>query len=70
MIQQNIQSTKVLTAALPMATSLDVSPSQEPSNTLTNVVFAVIVSTSNISKSPTPTKLASSRSSRLEDTTM
>jgi hypothetical protein len=51
MIQQNIQSTKVLTAALPMATSLDVSPSQEPSNTLTNVVFAVIVSTSDISKS-------------------
>jgi hypothetical protein len=34
-----------------MATSLDVSPSQEPRNTLTNIVFAVIVSTSDISKS-------------------
>jgi hypothetical protein len=50
MQQKNIQSTKI-TADLPIATSLDVAPSQEPNNASTNVVFATSVTTTNLGKS-------------------
>jgi hypothetical protein len=46
MQQQNIQSTKISTD-LPIATSLDISPSQEPRNARTNVVFASILTSSD-----------------------
>jgi hypothetical protein len=42
MEQKNVQSTKI-TANLPIATSLDFSPSQEPNNIRTHAVFATIL---------------------------
>jgi hypothetical protein len=48
--QKNIQSTK-LTSNLPIETSLDVSPSQEPRNTRTNVVFSTVLPATDIKKS-------------------
>jgi hypothetical protein len=51
MEQKNIQSTKVITADLPIATSLDLSPSQEPRNLRTNAVFTTIVQAANLQKS-------------------
>ena len=50
MEQQNIQSTKI-TANLDLATSLDIIPSQEPSNQRTNVIFAVIRTETELRKS-------------------
>jgi hypothetical protein len=49
MQQKNVQSTKIATS-LPLATSLDVSPSQEPNNLRTNVVFAAIMPFTNLRK--------------------
>jgi hypothetical protein len=51
MQQKNIQSTKTITANLPIATSLDFSPSQEPNNTRTHVVFPAIITTADLNKS-------------------
>jgi hypothetical protein len=42
MQQKNTQSTKI-TADLPIATSLDFDPSQEPNNIRTHAVFALIL---------------------------
>jgi hypothetical protein len=50
MQQQNIQSTKI-TADLPIATSLDVSPSREPNNIRTNAVFATVLASTDLRKS-------------------
>jgi hypothetical protein len=50
MQQQNIQSTK-FSASLDLATSLDIIPSQEPSNPRTNVVFAAILTEAELRKS-------------------
>ena len=50
MEQQNIQSTKI-TADLDLATSLDIIPSQEPNNLQTNVVFATILTETDLQKS-------------------
>jgi hypothetical protein len=51
MEQKNIQSTKTIPAALPLATSLDVSPSPEPGNNPTHVVFATILPAMELKKS-------------------
>jgi hypothetical protein len=50
MQQKNVQSTKIATS-LPLATSLDVSPSQEPHNMRTNVIFAAIMPFTDLRKS-------------------
>ena len=50
MQQQNIQSTKI-TLNLPIETSLDLSPSQEPNNARTNVVFTALLPTTDLNKS-------------------
>jgi hypothetical protein len=50
MQQKNIQSTKI-TSDLPIAASLDFSPSQEPNNTRTHVVFAVVLPATELRKS-------------------
>jgi hypothetical protein len=50
MQQQNLQSTKS-PVALPLATSLDIDPAQEPQNQATNNVFAFLLPTSDIQKS-------------------
>jgi len=50
MQQQNLQSTKIPTS-LPIAESLDVSPSQEPNNARTNVVFTTLVTTNDLQTS-------------------
>jgi hypothetical protein len=50
MQQHNVRSTKI-TADLPIATSLDFSPSQEPRNARTNVVFATILTSTDLKKS-------------------
>jgi hypothetical protein len=50
MEQKNLQSTKI-TADLPLATSLDFSPSQEPGNKRTNVVFTSILQATDLHKS-------------------
>jgi hypothetical protein len=51
MEQKNLQSTKPITSALPIATSLDVSPSQEPNNARTHVVFATMLPAAELKKS-------------------
>jgi hypothetical protein len=51
MQQKNIQSTKPITADLPLATSLHFSPSQEPPNKCTNVVFTTILPATELHKS-------------------
>jgi hypothetical protein len=57
MQQQNIQSTKHIkttqsvTDDLPLTTSLDFNPSQEPNNTAIHVVFTTVVLTVNLQKS-------------------
>ena len=50
MEQQNIQSTKI-TTDLDLATSIDIIPSQEPSNSRTNVVFAAVLTEAKLRKS-------------------
>ena len=50
MQQLNIQSTKI-TTDLPLEDSLDVSPSQEPHNQCTHVVFATILPANDLQKS-------------------
>lgn len=50
MQQKNIQSTKI-TTDLPIETSLDVSPSQEPNNTRTHAVFATVAPATELQKS-------------------
>jgi hypothetical protein len=50
MEQQNIQSTKI-TTDLDLATSLDIIPTQEPNNLQTNVVFATILTETDLRKS-------------------
>ena len=50
MEQQNIQSTKI-TTDLDLATSIDIIPSQEPSNPRTNVVFAAILTEAELQNS-------------------
>jgi hypothetical protein len=50
MQQKNLQSTKIPTN-LPIATSLDVSPSQEPNNLRTHVVFAIFLPYKELRKS-------------------
>jgi hypothetical protein len=50
MEQQNIQSTKI-TTDLDLATSLDIIPTQEPNNLRTNVVFATILTKTDLHKS-------------------
>ena len=50
MEQQNIQSTKI-TSNLPIETSLDIAPSQEPNNARTNVVFTALLPTNDLKKS-------------------
>jgi hypothetical protein len=51
MQQKNLQSTKPITAALPIAVSLDFDPSQEPNNARTHAVFATILTSSDLHKS-------------------
>jgi hypothetical protein len=51
MQQKNLQSTKPITSDLPIATSLDISPSQELHNTTTHVVFATILPATALHKS-------------------
>jgi hypothetical protein len=51
MQQKNIQSTKPITTDLPLATSLDVSPSQEPNNVCTSIAFANILPATELHKS-------------------
>jgi hypothetical protein len=51
MQQKNLQSTKAITAALPIAKSLDVKPSQERNNVCTHAVFATVLPSSNLHKS-------------------
>jgi hypothetical protein len=51
MQQKNIQSTKPITSDLPIATSLDVNPSQEQSNQRTNVIFTALLQTTAVQKS-------------------
>jgi hypothetical protein len=51
MQQKNIRSTKPLTADLPIATSLDFSPSQDLHNPRTHIVFPTIINTTNLQKS-------------------
>ena len=50
MQQKNIKSTKLQTS-LPMAESLDISPSQDPNNIQTHVVFATLLSHLDLKKS-------------------
>jgi hypothetical protein len=50
MEQRNLQSTK-LYAPLPLSTSLDVDPSQEPQNKATHNLFALLLPTSDLCKS-------------------
>jgi hypothetical protein len=50
MEQQNIQSTTI-TTDLDIATSLDIIPTQEPNNLRTNVVFATILTDTDLRKS-------------------
>jgi hypothetical protein len=49
--QKNIQSTKPINTDLPLATSLDVSPSQEPNKVCTSIVFANILPATELHKS-------------------
>ena len=49
--QKNIKSTKPELDSLPMATSLDIAPSQEPSNSKTNNLFIALLTTESICKS-------------------
>jgi hypothetical protein len=51
MQQKNLQSTKPITASLPIATSLDVKPTQEHQNARTHAVFATVLPSSNLHKS-------------------
>jgi hypothetical protein len=51
MQQKNLQSTKPITAFLPIATSLDVEPTQEHQNVRTHAVFATVLPSSNLHKS-------------------
>jgi hypothetical protein len=53
MQQKNIQSTKPITITpdLPLAVSLDVSPSREPNNTPTHVVFTSMITSTDLHKS-------------------
>jgi hypothetical protein len=52
MEQKNLQSTEPITSThLPLATSLDVSPSQEQNNVRTHVVFATILPATELKKS-------------------
>ena len=51
MEQKNIQSTKIATTGLDLATSLDIIPSQEPNNPQTNVVLAAILTEAELRKS-------------------
>jgi hypothetical protein len=50
MEQKNLQSTKS-PASLPLSTSLDVDPPQEPQNKATDKLFALLLPTSDIQKS-------------------
>ena len=49
--QKNIKSTKPDLDSLPIATSLDIAPSQEPSNFKTNNLFIALLTTESICKS-------------------
>jgi hypothetical protein len=51
MQQKNLQSTKTTVAPLPLATSLDISPAQEPQNATTQNVFVATVTETDIRKS-------------------
>jgi hypothetical protein len=51
MQQKNLQSTKPITASLPIATSLNVKPTQEHQNGRTHAVFATVLPSSNLHKS-------------------
>jgi hypothetical protein len=51
MQQKNLQSTKPITAYLPIATSLDVKSTQEHHNARTHDVFATVLPSSNLHKS-------------------
>ena len=50
MQQHNLNSTKLHTS-VPLTTSLDVQPAQEPQNAETNTFFAVLLPTSDIQRS-------------------
>jgi len=49
--QKNIKSTKADLDSIPMSTSLDLAPSQEPSNPKTNNLFLALLTTDSICKS-------------------
>jgi hypothetical protein len=51
MQQKNLQSTRPITASLPIATLLDVEPTQEHQNARTHAVFATVLPFSNLHKS-------------------
>jgi hypothetical protein len=51
MQQKNLQSTKPITASLPIATPLNVKPTQEHQNTRTHAVFTTVLPSSNLHKS-------------------
>ena len=55
MQQQGIRTTKLkpvqINTAIPLATSLDIAPTQEPQNMKTNNVYVTIVTEENVKKS-------------------
>ena len=51
MQQKNLRSTRPITAALPMADSIDIEPSQEHQNAGTHVVFTTVLCATDLQKS-------------------